>query len=116
MPGQCEGGAVSFDDSLLVRRIRQFHRQSDGGDHAIGSRDILPSDHEGRSMIGAGSGKREPESHIHALMKGVEFERDQTLVVIHAKNRVEFSCDRPMENGIGRVGAGEDCGWLMVEC
>ena len=53
-------------------------------------------------MIRAGAREWESKSDVHTFMEGVEFQRDQSLIVIHAKDRVEFSLDRAMKNGVRR--------------
>ena len=65
-------------------------------------------------MIGAGARKGETERDIHAFMEGVQLERDQSLIVIHAEHGVEFALDRAMENRVGREGAGEEV--MSDEC
>ncbi|KAF5408223.1 MAG: hypothetical protein Udaeo2_15990 [Candidatus Udaeobacter sp.] len=56
-------------------------------------------------MIGTGARKRKTERHIYALVKGVKFQRDQPLIVIHAEYRIEFIFNRTVKDGVGRVGA-----------
>ena len=36
----------------------------------------------------------------------MKFQRDQTLVVIHAEYRIEFAFNGTVKDGVGRVGAG----------
>ena len=78
-------------------------------DHAIGARDPFARDFKGRAVIGARAWKWQSERHVHTVVECVKFQRDQTLVVIHAKNRVEFTFGRAMKNRVGRMRAGEDC-------
>jgi hypothetical protein len=52
-------------------------------------------------MIRAGARERESESDIHTFMECVQFQRDQPLIVIHAKDPVEFSLDRTVKNSVG---------------
>ena len=58
-------------------------------------------------MVGAGAGVGQTKGHVHAGLEGEEFERDQSLVVIHAEDAVEFPGHGAMENGVRRVRAGE---------
>ena len=83
-------------------RFGQFHREPDRGDHAVGPGDALAGDRESSAVIGAGARKWESECDVHTFMERVQLQRDQSLIVIHAKDRVEFSLDRPVENGVGR--------------
>ena len=57
-------------------------------------------------MIRAGTRERKTERYIHTFVKRVKLQRDQPLIVIHAKNGVEFAVDRAMENRVGRVRPG----------
>ena len=52
------------------------------------------------AVIRAGARERKAEGDIHAFMEGVEFQWDQALIVIHAKDSVEFPLHGAMENGI----------------
>src|ERR1700724_1347864 len=92
--------------SMLARVtfLDQFHRQIDRRDHAIGTRDSFAGDVERGAMIRTRPRERQPERHIHAAVKGVEFQRNQTLIVIHAEHGVEFAFGGAMENGIWRKG------------
>ena len=47
-------------------------------------------------------GKRQPERYVHAAVECVQLQRDQSLIVVHAKHRVEFAFNRAVENGVGR--------------
>ena len=79
----------------------KFHRESNRGDHAVGPRDSLAGDGESGAVIGAGAREGESESDVHSFMERVEFQRDQALIVIHAKHGVEFSLHGAVENGVG---------------
>ena len=81
--------------------MRKFHRESNRGDHAVGPRDSLAGDGESGAVIGAGAREGEAESDVHSFMESVEFQRDQSLIVIHAKHGIEFSLDGVMENSVG---------------
>src|SRR6266404_5571891 len=100
-------GARPFDLSVHSRLagsllfLHQFNRQIDRGNHAIGFRDSFPRDFKRGAVIGTGAGERQAERRVHAVMKRVQFERDQSLIVIHAKHGVEFAFDRAVENGVG---------------
>ena len=62
---------------------------------------------EGGAVVGTGAGVGQTKGHVHAGVEGEEFERDQSLVVIHAEDAVEFPGHGAMENGVRRVRAGE---------
>ena len=55
------------------------------------------------------------EAYQQAL-KGVELERDQTLVVIHAEHRIEFTFDRAMKNCVRGMRTGKNCGLRIADC
>src|SRR6476469_10805266 len=63
----------------------EFHREIDRGNHAVGPREVFPCDLESGAVIGARSGKGKPEGDVHAFVKRVEFQRDESLIVIHAE-------------------------------
>ena len=63
---------------------RAFLGETDGGDHGIGS--------------------GEAESDVHARGEGVELERNEAPVVIHADYGVEFPCDGAIETVSGESG------------
>ena len=86
---------------FLVMPFRQFHGEPDRGDHAVGPRDALAGDRKSGAVIRAGARERQAKSDVHAFMESVQFQRDQSLIVIHAKHAVEFSLDRAMKNGVG---------------
>ena len=65
----------------------------------------MTSDLKGRAVVRAGANEREAEGDIHPFVKRVELEWDQALVVIHAKNAIEFPLHRTMENRVWREGA-----------
>src|ERR1051325_850286 len=77
---------------------RQFHREIDRCDHAIGTRDALSGDLKCSAMIRTGAREWQPQSYVHAAVECVQLERDQSLVVVHAKHRVEFAFDRAIED------------------
>ena len=83
----------------------QLHGEINRGDHAVGTGDSFAGNFKRSAVIGTGARKRKTECHIHALVKGMKFQRDQTLVVIHAEYRIEFAFNSTMKDGVGRVGA-----------
>jgi len=78
--------------------------EADGGFHAVGAGNASTGDLEGGAVVGARSHKWEAERDIHAFVKGMELQRDQPLVVIHAKDTIELPLNGAVENGVGREG------------
>ena len=58
-------------------------------------------------MVGAGAHKRQAERDVHPLVKGVELERDEPLVVIHAEHAIEFPFGGAKEQRVRRNRPGE---------
>ena len=58
-------------------------------------------------MIRAGAGLRKTEGDVHRFVEIQQFQRDQSLVVIHREDRIVFPQRRIAENGIRNVRAGE---------
>ena len=83
---------------------RQLHREINRGDHAVGTRDSFAGNFKRGAVIGTGARKRKAERHVHAVVKCVKLQRDQSLIVIHAEHRVEFTFNRAMENCVGGNG------------
>jgi hypothetical protein len=80
----------------------EFGGEADGGFHAVRAGDALTSDLEGRAVVGASANEWKAEGDIHPSVKGMELERDQALVVIHAKDAIEFPLHRTVENRVRR--------------
>ena len=53
--------------------------------------DALSGDLEGRSVIRTRPRKWQSQRDVYSLIEGVEFERDQALVVIHAENAIKLT-------------------------
>ena len=87
--------------------LRQLAGQPDRGDHRGGVCLAFPGDGERGAVIRRGPGLRQAEGDVHRLVEVEELERDQTLIVIHRQNRIEFPLRHIAENGIRHVGAGE---------
>ena len=85
----------------------EFNREVDRGDHAVGAGDSFAGNLKRSAVIGTSARKRQTQGHIHAIVKCVQFQRDQSLIVIHAENGIEFTFNRAMENCVGRKGTGE---------
>ncbi len=58
-------------------------------------------------MVRARAKEWQAEGDIHAFVECVELERNQSLIVIHAKDAVEVTLDRAVEYGVGGEGAVE---------
>ena len=86
----------------------QLHREIDRGDHAVGTRDAFAGNFKRGAVIGTGARKRQAKRHIHTAVEGVQFQWDQSLIVIHAEHRVEFAFNRAVKNGVGRNRTGEN--------
>ena len=84
----------------------QFGGKIDGGDHTVRTSHSFTGNFERGAVIGAGARKGKPKRHVHTLVKGVEFQRNQSLIVIHAEYRVEFAFNRTMKNCVGGVRPG----------
>ena len=80
----------------------QFHREINRGDHAVGTRDAFARNFKCSAVVGTGARKRQPERYVHAAVECVELQRNQSLIVVHAKYRVEFAFNRSVENGVRR--------------
>lgn len=59
-------------------------------------------------MVRAGARFRQAEGDVHGVVEIEEFERDESLVVIHGDDGVEVTAGGVAEHGIGHGGAGED--------
>src|ERR1700722_11487766 len=88
--------------------LGKFNREFDRSDHAVGLCESFAGDRKGGAVIGAGAGEWEPKRYVHAAMKGVQFERDQPLIVIHAKSGTPPPLRQTMKERVGRDRAGED--------
>src|SRR6266576_6569879 len=88
--------------------MRKLHGEINSGDHALRTGDSFAGNFKRSAVIGTGAGKRKAKRHIHALVKGVKFQRNQSLIVIHAEHRIEFTFNRSVKNCVGRMGAGEN--------
>src|SRR5205809_7199948 len=92
----------------FVTVLSQLHSEIDRRDHAVRTCNSFAGNFKRGAVIGTGARKRKPKRRVHTLVKGVEFQRNQSLIVIHAKYRIEFAFDRTMKNCVGRVGACEN--------
>jgi hypothetical protein len=106
----------SFGHSELLRHstfvLRHFFSNQLYGEinrrnHAVWTRDSFAGNFERGAVIGTGTGKRKAKCHIHTFVKGVKFQWDQTLIVIHAEHRIEFTFNCTVKNCVGRVGTGK---------
>ena len=57
-------------------------------------------------MIRTRSGKRQSQSDVYTLVEGVEFQRNQALVVVHAEHSIKLTLDDPVEKRVGWVRPG----------
>src|SRR5213076_2987736 len=99
-------------DDLFSRassRPRHFHREIDRGDHAVRPRNVFAGDVEGGSVIGACARERKTERYVYAFVKGVQLQRNQSLVVIHAKHGVPGAICSVIKNSVGGKRTGDDC-------
>src|ERR1051326_756099 len=92
-------------DSSFLFWLRKFNRQVDRRDHAVGLRDSFAGDLECGAVIGTRARKWKTKCRVHAAVKGVQLERDEGLIVIHAKHGIEFTFDCAMENSVGGMRA-----------
>jgi hypothetical protein len=94
----------------------KLNRERDCRDHAVLPRDAFASNLEGCAVIGAGARKRQTERNVHAAVESVQLQWDQTLIVIHAENGIEFTFSGATKDGVGRKRADEDCGLRIADC
>ena len=86
----------------------QFGGKIDGGDHAVRAGDSFAGNFKRGAVIGTGARKRKAKRHVHTFVKGVKFQRNQSLIVIHAEYRIEFAFNRTMKNCVGGMGPDEN--------
>ena len=55
-------------------------------------------------MIGTAPDDRQTKRDVHAGLKGMKLQRNESLIVIHAEHPVPMSCDRLVEDGVRRDG------------
>ena len=92
--------------SLLLRELRG---QIDRSDHTVWARDAFAGDIEGGAVIGTGARERQAEGDVHAGMKGVQLQWNQTLIVIQTESGVPFLVSEMEEESIRRDGPLENC-------
>ena len=80
--------------------FRQLRREINCGDHAVGSRDTFAGDFKCSAMVRTGAREWQPERYVHAAVKCVQLQRNQSLIVVHAKHRIEFTFNGTVENGV----------------
>jgi hypothetical protein len=80
---------------------RELTSESNCCDHARRTSDALSGDLKSCSMIRTGSRKRQSQRDVYALIESVEFQRNQTLIVIHAENSIKFTLDDSVEKRVG---------------
>ena len=85
---------------LPMAQEGEFGGEAYGGFHAVGAGYAATGDLEGGAVVRAGAYEREAERDIHPFVERMKFERDQPLVVIHAKHSVKFPLDRAVENRV----------------
>ena len=88
--------------------------EADGGFHAVCTGNAATGDVEGRAVVGARADKWQAKRDIYSFVEGMEFERDEALIVIHAQHSVELAFDGAVENGIRRKRALEIAVALQV--
>src|SRR6267378_7747875 len=103
-------------------RDSELHRKIDGGDHAVRSRESFSGNFKRSAVIGAGPREGETQRHVHTFVKGMQLQWDQSLIVIHAKHRIEFAFNRAVKNCVGRNWADKNrglpaaAGKLIADC
>jgi hypothetical protein len=105
---QREMGGAPFSCGRYQSVLREFNREGDRGDHAVGVGNALAGNLEGGSVIRARPHKRETQRHIHALMEGMQLQRNQTLIVIHAEHSIPITVRGVVEECVRRKRPGED--------
>src|SRR5207248_8854041 len=87
--------------------LRKIHGEIDRCDHTVGTGNSLAGNFKCGAVIGTGSRKRKAKRYVHTLVKGVKFQRDQSLIVIHAEYRIELIFNHMVKDGVGGVVTGE---------
>ena len=82
--------------------------QLHGCEHAVWSRDAFAGNLKRGAVIGAGARKRQTESDVHAFVKRMQLERDEPLIVIHAKDAVPLAAGGVVKDGVGRERTSEE--------
>lgn len=54
-------------------------------------------------MVGTGSREWQAQGDIDAVVKSMKLQRDQTLVMIHAKDAIELAAGSSVKNGVWRM-------------
>src|SRR5438128_2476199 len=100
----------------LTLFLSELRGQIDRRDHAVGARDAFARNIERGAMIGTGARKGQAEGNVYTGMEGVQLQRDQTLIVIHAKGGVPFLVSEMKEERVRGDGTFEDRGMLIADC
>jgi hypothetical protein len=92
----------SFDSSGGGNRVGEARGEPYRPDHALVVGYSAPRYVESRAVIDRGPYYRQPEGHIDRFAERDAFYRNQALIVIAGRDRVELSARGPYENGIAR--------------
>ena len=82
--------------------------ERDRSDHTIGPSNTFAGNLKRGAVVGACARERETDRNVHAAVKRVQLERDQSLIVIHAKDGIELAFDSAMEDRVGGMWTSED--------
>src|SRR2546423_6671680 len=85
---------------------REFHCEIDRGDHAVVPRNIFARDVERRPVIGARSREGETEGYVYPFVKSMQLQRNQPLIVIHAKHSVPGAIRGVVKDSVRRKRTG----------
>ena len=88
--------------------LREFNREVDRGDHAIGPGNAFAGNLESGPVIRARPGKRKTQRHVHALMEGMQLQWNQALIMVHAEHSIPIAVRGVVEERIRRKGASEN--------
>ena len=97
MTVEMQVGALGGPATIASQLYGEINRRN----HAVRTRDSFAGNFKRCAVIGTGTGKRKAKGHIHTLVKGVKFQWDQTLIVIHAEHRIEFTFNCTVKNCVG---------------
>lgn len=99
----------------ISRGLGQVAGEADGGQHGGWIGQAAAGDAEGGAVIGTGPGFGQPERDVDRRLEIQQFERNQSLVVIHGDHGIEVPAGRVAEHRVGNRRAGENTGVKRVE-
>lgn len=86
--------------------MREARSHAQCSEHGAVIGDAAAGDVVGATVIGRGANDGKADSGVHPVSKAGEFDRDETLIVIHGDDNIEFATAGTEENGVGGVWTG----------